>query len=226
MQSGLRKILECFRVELIHAPEAAKLSLSSIKIPMMILIRSHQFRLANVIDHFHFLDNLHREWKLCNPGRAVGLILKEVSGRGRIAHPCRRSHVVAHFGKDIRLDGATKIKSFVITLRLSRKVVAPEERSGAGSEDIRKLNGVHVAYGWSPRYSLPFTPFITRLIEAKMDLVEVHVYEVGATGSVQVSQKETFGIKVDLQLRRVLHCYAFAKVAIAKVGPVIDAAVM
>jgi hypothetical protein len=93
---------------------------------MVIFVRGDQLRLADVIDHLHFVDDLYRERQLGDPGCAVGLILKEVSSRGRKAHPRRRTHVVAHFGEDVRFDATAKIKGFVIAFGLSRIIVAPE----------------------------------------------------------------------------------------------------
>ena len=159
VQARSREILECFGVELIHPAEAAKLSLPPVKIPVVIFVGGDQFRFADVVDHLHFVDDLHRERQLGDPGGAVGLILKEVFGRGRIAHPRRRAHVVAHFGEDVGFDAAAKIEGFVIAFGLSRIIVAPQEGRGAGSEYVGKLNGVHVADEsaspeWSPYHSI------------------------------------------------------------------------
>ena len=144
MQARPREVLESLRVELIHAPEAAKLSLPPVKIAVVILVRGDQLRLADVIDHLHFVDDLNRERQLGDPRRAVGLILEEVSGRGRVAHPRRRAHVVAHVGEDVRLDAAAKIERLVIAFGLAR-----EYRSSTAASPCRCRRRRRTA--WRPR---------------------------------------------------------------------------
>ena len=116
----------------------------------MVFVGGDQFCFADVVDHLDFVDHLHRERQLGDPRGAVGLILQEVLGRGRIAHPRRRAHVVAHLGEHVGFDAATKVEGLVVAAALRTEVVAPQQGRRAGSEDVGKLDGVDVADPWGP----------------------------------------------------------------------------
>ena len=193
---------------------------------MVIFVGRDELRLADVIDHFDFVDDLNREGQLGDPGRAVGLIFKEVAGRRRLTHSCCCPHVVAHLGQDVGFDPAADIQGFVMALGLCRKVVAPEEGRGAGAEYIGKLHGVGGGCYRSAKDGLSNTPAIAQLIEPDVHTVEVHIDEVCAAGSIQIGEKEPPGIKIDAQMRRIGHCDAFPESAIAEVGPVVDSTVV
>src|SRR5215469_16623086 len=59
-----------------------------------------------------------------------------------------------------------------------------------------------------------------------MNSVEVHINQVRTACSVEVGQEQAFGIKVNIEQRRILHGDAFAKVAIPKVRPIVDPAIV
>jgi hypothetical protein len=127
------------RIALDNHPEAAKLAVITVEMPVMVGVPCNEATARKPIIGLGALDNVNRKWKSRTPRSAGSTVLEIEAGRRRVPHSGFRTEVVPHRDHEVRLFPAHQVYVTERRDTFAGKRTGPRKTGRSTPEEIHNL---------------------------------------------------------------------------------------